>query len=81
MERAEIAELFYEALIDSNKVELLAQFLSARVQWTLSAADRHTGGETSPPNALKFSGKAALIHSNRRYSNIGSNLLLRVTIC
>ena len=57
MERAEIAELFYEALIDSNKVELLAQFLSARVQWTLSAADRHTGGETSPPNALKFSGK------------------------
>jgi hypothetical protein len=57
MERAEIAELFYNALIDSNKSEQLAQFLSARVQWTLSTADPHMGGERSPPNALKFSGK------------------------
>jgi hypothetical protein len=57
MERAEIAELFYDALINSNKVEQLAQFLSARVQWTLSAADPHMGGETSPPTALKFAGK------------------------
>jgi hypothetical protein len=57
MERAEIAELFYNALIDLNNLEKLARFLSARVQWTLSAADPHTGGEESPPNAIKFSGK------------------------
>jgi hypothetical protein len=58
MEQAEIAELFYNALIDANKSEQLAQFLSARVKWILSTADPHVGGDRSPPNALKFSGKA-----------------------
>ena len=57
MERAEIAELFYNALIDSNKSEQLAQFLSARVKWIVSTADPQMGGDRSPPNALKFSGK------------------------
>jgi hypothetical protein len=57
MERAEIAELFYNALIDLNNLEKLARFLSSRVQWTLSTADVHTAGEESPPNAIKFSGK------------------------
>ena len=45
MERAEIAEPFYNALIDANKSEQLAQFLSARVKWILSTADPHLGGE------------------------------------
>jgi hypothetical protein len=57
MERAEIAELFYNALIISKDLEKLDRFLSARVQWTLSAADPHTLGEESPPNAITFSGK------------------------
>ena len=57
MERAEIAELFYNALIELNDLEKLDRFLSARVQWTLSAADPHTVGEESPPNAITFSGK------------------------
>jgi hypothetical protein len=57
MERAEIAELFYNALINSKDLEKLDRFLSARVQWTLSAADPHTLGEESPPNAITFSGK------------------------
>ena len=57
MERAEIAELFYNALIDLNDLEKLDRFLSARVQWTLSATDPHTVGEESPPNAITFSGK------------------------
>jgi hypothetical protein len=58
MERAEIADLFYNALIDANKSEQLAQFLSARVKWILSTADPHVGVIDLPPNALKFSGKA-----------------------
>jgi hypothetical protein len=57
MERAEIAELFYNALINLNDLEMMDRFLSARVQWTLSAADPHTLGEESPPNAITFSGK------------------------
>ena len=57
MERVEIAELFYNALIKLNDLEKLDPFLSAKVQWTLSAADPHTAGEESPPNAIKFSGK------------------------
>jgi hypothetical protein len=57
MERAEIAELFYNALINLNGLEKLDRFLSARVQWTLSAADPHTMGEESPPNAIIFYGK------------------------
>ena len=57
MERVEIAELFYNALINLNDLEKLARFLSARVQWTLSAADPHTAGQESPPNAIKFYGK------------------------
>jgi hypothetical protein len=57
MERAEIAELFYNALINLDNLEKLDRFLSAKVQWTLSAADPHTVGEESPPNAITFSGK------------------------
>ena len=57
MERAEIAELFYNALINLNDLGKLDRFLSATAQWTLSAADPHTVGEESPPNAITFSGK------------------------
>ena len=57
MERAEIAELFYNALINLNGLEKLDRFLSARVQWTLSPADPNTVGEESPPNAITFCGK------------------------
>jgi hypothetical protein len=57
MERAETAELFYNALINLNDLEKLDRFLSTSVQWTLSAADPHTLGEESPPNAITFSGK------------------------
>jgi len=57
MERPEIVELLYSALIEPNDVEPLSQFLSPRVEWILSAADPQTLGEESPPNAIKFSGK------------------------
>jgi hypothetical protein len=57
MERAEIAELFYNALIDFSNLETLARFLSPEVQWTLAAADPQTAGEESPRNAINFSGK------------------------
>jgi hypothetical protein len=57
MERAEIAELFYNALINLDDLEKLDRFLSTTVQWTLSAADPHTQGQESPPNAIKFLGK------------------------
>jgi hypothetical protein len=57
MERVEIAELFYSALVNLNELEELARFLSTRVEFTLSAADPRTAGEESPPNAIKFYGK------------------------
>src|SRR5260221_13917263 len=57
MERAEIAELFYNALVSLNDVEELDRFLSASVQWTLSAAYPHTVGEESSQDAITFSGK------------------------
>jgi len=57
MERPEIVELFYSALVDPNDVEQLSQFLSPRVEWILSAADPQRSGEESPSNAIKFSGK------------------------
>src|ERR1700737_4543547 len=57
MERAEIAELFYPALIGSDDVEQLFRFLSRRVEWILSAADPQTLDEQSPQNAIKFSGR------------------------
>jgi hypothetical protein len=57
MERAEITELFYATLIGSNDPEQLFRFISTRAEWVLSAADPHTLGEESPPNAIKFSGK------------------------
>jgi hypothetical protein len=57
MERAEIAELFYNALIGLSDLEKLDRFLSATVQWTLSAADPDTVDQESPPNAITFSGK------------------------
>jgi hypothetical protein len=57
MERPEIVELFYSALIGSYDVEQLFQFLSPRVEWILSPADPHTLGEESPANAIKFSGE------------------------
>jgi hypothetical protein len=48
MERPEIVELFYSALVSFNEVEKLFQFLSPRVEWILSAADPHTLGEELP---------------------------------
>ena len=60
MERPEIVELFYSALLEPNDVEPLSQFLSPRVEWILSAADPQTLGKESPPNAIKFSGKQGL---------------------
>ena len=57
MDRAEIAELFYSALIGRIDIEQLFRFLSPRVEWILSAADPQTLGEESPQNAIKFSGR------------------------
>jgi hypothetical protein len=57
MEKAEIAELFYAALISCNDVEQLFRFLSPGVEWILSAADPQTLGEESPQNAIKFWGR------------------------
>jgi hypothetical protein len=57
MERVEIAELFYNALIDFNNLENLARFLSPEVRWTLAAANPQTAGEESPRNAINFFGK------------------------
>jgi hypothetical protein len=57
MDRAEIAELFYSALIGCHEIEQVFQFLSPRVEWILSAADPQTLGEESPQNAIKFSGR------------------------
>jgi hypothetical protein len=57
MERPEIVELFYSALVDPSDVEQLFQFLSPKVEWILSAADPQTSGEEYPPNAIKFSGE------------------------
>ena len=57
MERPEIVELFYSALIDPNDVAQLFPFLAPRVEWILSPADPQTLGEESPPNAINFSGK------------------------
>ena len=57
MERAEIAELFYNTLIGCDDVEQLFRFLSRRVEWILSAADPQTLDEQSPQNAIKFSGR------------------------
>jgi hypothetical protein len=44
MERAEIAELFYNALMGYNNVGRLSRFLSVRVEWILSAADSPYAG-------------------------------------
>jgi len=57
MERPEIVELFYSALLEPNDTEPLSPFLSQRVEWILSATDPQTSGKESPPNAIKFSGK------------------------
>jgi hypothetical protein len=57
LERPEIVELFYSALISPNDVEQLFGFLSPRVEWILSAADPQTLGDELPSNAIKFSGK------------------------
>ena len=56
MERPEIVELFYSALISPNDVEQVFPFLSPKVEWLLSAADPQTLGEELPSNAIKFSG-------------------------
>jgi hypothetical protein len=57
MERPEIVELLFSALIEPNDIEPLSPFLSQRVEWILAAADPQTSGEESPSNAIKFSGK------------------------
>jgi hypothetical protein len=51
MERPEIVELFYSALISPNDVEQLFEFLGPRVEWILSAANPQTLGKEFPPNA------------------------------
>jgi hypothetical protein len=56
MERPEIVELLYSALLEPEDVEPLSQFLSPRVEWILSAADPQRLGEELPSNAIKFSG-------------------------
>jgi hypothetical protein len=56
MERPEIVELFYSALISPNYAEQLFPFLSPKVDWLLSAADPQTLGEELPSNAIQFSG-------------------------
>ena len=56
MERPEIVELLYSALISPNDVEQLFEFLGPSVEWILSAADPRTLGEELPSNAIKFSG-------------------------
>jgi hypothetical protein len=60
MERPEIVELFYSALMSPNDVEQLFEFLGPRVEWILSAADPRTLGEELPSNAIKFSGTEGL---------------------
>ena len=57
MERAEIAELFYNVLTNLDEVEKLDRFLSSKAQWALSAADPQTAGDEVPPNAIAFTGK------------------------
>jgi hypothetical protein len=56
MERPEIVELLYSALISPNDAEQLFPFLSPKVEWLLSAADPQTLGEELPSSAIKFSG-------------------------
>jgi hypothetical protein len=60
MERPEIVELFYSALINPNDVEQLSPFLGPRVEWILSAANPQTLGDEVPPNSIKFSRKEGL---------------------
>jgi hypothetical protein len=78
MERPEIVELFYSALVGSKGVEQLIPFLSPRVEWILSAADPQKLGEESPSNAIKFSGEQGfrqLVHYFRdRLSVISGDL-------
>jgi hypothetical protein len=57
MERPEIVELFYSALVGPNDAEQLFPFLSPRVEWILSAAEPHRLEDELPSNAIKFSGK------------------------
>ncbi len=56
MERPEIIDLFYSALISPNDAEQLFPFLSPKVEWLLSAADPQTLGQELRSNAIKFSG-------------------------
>ena len=56
MERPEIVELFYSALINPNNVEQLFGFLGPRVEWILSPADPKTLGEELPLNTIRLSG-------------------------
>jgi hypothetical protein len=57
MERPEIVELLFSALLEPNDIEALSEFLSPRVEWILSATDPQTLGEELPSNAITFSGK------------------------
>jgi hypothetical protein len=60
MERPEIVELLFSALLEPNDTEPLSPFISQRVEWILSAADPQTSGDESPSNAISFSGKDGL---------------------
>jgi hypothetical protein len=60
MERPDIFELLFAALIEPNNIAPLSPFLSQRVEWILSAAYPETSCEESPQNAIKFSGADGL---------------------
>jgi hypothetical protein len=57
MDRAEIAELFYNVLVNMKDLEKLERFLSPTVRWILSPNDPHSRGEETPPNAITLSGR------------------------
>ena len=67
MERAEIAQLFYNVLINLEEVEKVNRFLSSRVQWTLSAADPQTVGDGTLRKRFHFPGRQAV--DNWRYTS------------
>jgi hypothetical protein len=60
IERPEIVELLYFALLNPNNAEQLHPFLAPSVKWILSAANPQTLGDEVPPNSINFSGKAGL---------------------
>jgi hypothetical protein len=83
MERPEIVELFYSALINPNHVEQFLGFLGPTVEWILSATDPQTSGEELPSNAIKFSGtegfRQLAVYFRDRLHVISGDLTGRIT--